>query len=64
VGHPKGWPAARLRARDHGALGVEVQVYRERGFLYDRRWASRALAIEEADAQKAAYLAKGGVLIA
>jgi hypothetical protein len=50
--------------RDHGAWGVEVQVYREREFLYGRRWASRALAIEEADAQKTAYLAKGGVLIA
>jgi hypothetical protein len=45
-------------------LGVEVQVYREREFLYGRRWPTRALALEEADAQKAAYLRKTGALIA
>jgi hypothetical protein len=50
--------------RDHGAWGVEVQVYREREFLYGRRWATRALALEEADEQKARYLREGGVLIA
>ena len=50
--------------RDHGPWGVEVQVYREREFLYGRRWPTRALALEEADDQKAAYLRKGGVLIA
>jgi hypothetical protein len=42
---------------------VEVQVYREREFLYGRRWPSRALALEEADAQKAAYYSKGGILM-
>jgi hypothetical protein len=26
--------------RDYGAWGVEVQVYREREFLYGRRWAT------------------------
>jgi hypothetical protein len=31
--------------RDHGALGVEVQIYREREFPYGRRWATRALAV-------------------
>src|SRR6202521_3697534 len=41
--------------RDHGPWGVEVQVYREREFLYGRRWATRALALEEADQQKARY---------
>jgi hypothetical protein len=50
--------------RDHGQWGVEVQIYRDCEFLYGRRWASRALALEEADDQKAAYLRKGGVLIA
>jgi hypothetical protein len=50
--------------RDHGEWGVEVQVYREREFLYGRRWATRALALEEADEQKARYLREGGVLIA
>jgi hypothetical protein len=50
--------------RDHGQWGVEVQVYREREFLYGRRWPSRALAPVEADAQKTSYLSKGGVLIA
>jgi hypothetical protein len=30
---------------------VEVQVYREREFLYGRRWTTRALALEEADEQ-------------
>ena len=34
--------------RDHGAWGGEVQVYREREFLYGRRWATRALALQEA----------------
>jgi hypothetical protein len=49
--------------RDHGAWGVEVQVYRDREFLYGQRWATRALAIEEADDRRAAYLRKGGVLV-
>jgi hypothetical protein len=49
--------------RDDGEAGVEVQVYREREFLYGRRWATRALALEEADEQKARYLREGGVLI-
>src|ERR1700680_1700861 len=48
--------------RDHGAWGVEVQVYREREFPFGRRWATRALALEEADEQKAAYLREGGGL--
>jgi hypothetical protein len=50
--------------RDHGAWGVEVQVYREGEFLYGRRWASRALALEEADERKTQYLREGGVLLA
>ena len=50
--------------RNHGEWGVEVQVYREREFLYGRRWATKALALEEADEQKARYLREGGVLIA
>ena len=49
--------------RDHGEWGVEVQIYREREFLYGRRWPTRVLALEEADDQRAAYLRKGGVLI-
>jgi hypothetical protein len=49
--------------RDHGEWGVEVQIYREREFLYGRRWPTRALALEEAGQQKATYLGKGGVLI-
>jgi hypothetical protein len=44
-------------------MGREVQVYREREFLYGRRWATRALALEEADKQKARHLREGGVLI-
>jgi hypothetical protein len=35
--------------RDHGPWGVEVQIYREREFLYGRRWATRVLALEETD---------------
>jgi hypothetical protein len=50
--------------RDHGEWGVEVQVYREREFLYGRRWATRALALDETDEQKAAYLDQGGMLTA
>jgi hypothetical protein len=50
--------------RDHGEWGVEVQVFREGEFLYGRRWATRALSLEEADKQKARYLREGGVLIA
>jgi hypothetical protein len=42
---------------------VEVQVYREREFLLRRRWATRALALKEADEQKVRYLSEGGVLI-
>jgi hypothetical protein len=49
--------------RDHGPWGVEVQIYREREFLYGRRWPTRALALEEAEDQKATYLRKGGILI-
>jgi hypothetical protein len=44
--------------RDHGPWGVEVQVYREREFLYGQRWPTRALALEEADAQKARISAR------
>jgi hypothetical protein len=40
-----------------------VQIYREREFLYGRRWPTSALALEEADDQKATYLRKGGILI-
>ena len=43
---------------------MEVQVYRERDLLYGRRWPNRALALEEADEQKARHLREGGVLIA
>jgi hypothetical protein len=42
---------------------IQVQVYREGEFLYCRRWPSRALALEEADEQKARHLREGGVLI-
>jgi hypothetical protein len=38
-------------------------MYRDGQFLYGRRWPTRAMALEEADEQKAAYLAKGGVVI-
>jgi hypothetical protein len=50
--------------RDHGEWGVEVEVHREREFLYSRRWATRALALDEADERKAHYLGESGVLIA
>ena len=49
---------------DHGAWGVEVQIYREGEFRYGRRWATLALALEEADSRKAQYLSEGGVFIA
>jgi hypothetical protein len=50
--------------RDDGEWGVEVQVYRDGELLYGRRWATRALALAEADARKAQYLKDGGVLLA
>jgi hypothetical protein len=50
--------------RDDGEAGVEVQIYRDREFLFDRRCKIRALALEEAEATKAQYLRDGGVLIA
>jgi hypothetical protein len=50
--------------RDDGDLGVEVQVYRDREFLYGRRFQTRALALEEADARKAQYLRESGFIIA
>ena len=49
---------------DRGVWGVEVQIYRELEFRYGRRWATRALALDEADQRKAQYLLEGGVLIA
>jgi hypothetical protein len=45
-------------------VGVEVQVSRDGELLYGRRWATRALALAEADEQNARYLREGGVLIA
>jgi hypothetical protein len=50
--------------RDDGEAGVEVQMSRDGEFLYGRRCATRAQALEEADGQKARYLREGGVLIA
>ena len=38
--------------RDHGPHG-EVQISRDREFLFGRQWRARALAVEEADALKA-----------
>jgi len=38
--------------RDDGEWGVELQVYREGEFLYGRRWATRALALAEAEERK------------
>jgi hypothetical protein len=49
--------------RDDGAAGVELQVSRAGELLYGRRWATRALALEEADERKAQYLREGGALI-
>jgi hypothetical protein len=48
--------------RDHDAWSAEVQIYRDGEFLYGRRWPSRALALEGADDQKAAYLKNGEAL--
>jgi hypothetical protein len=42
----------------------EVQVSLDEEFLYGRRWATRAQALEEADARKAQYPREGGVLVA
>jgi hypothetical protein len=42
---------------------VEVQVSRDRESLYGRRWATRALALEEVDEQETRYLREGGVLM-
>ena len=50
--------------RDDGEAGAEVQVSRDGEFLFARRCATRALALEEADARKTQYLREGGVLIA
>jgi hypothetical protein len=50
--------------RDDGDFGVEIQVSRDGEFLYGRRGATRALALEEADERKARYLRGGGVLLA
>lgn len=61
---PEGGRQLGAELRDHGTYGVELQVFREREFLYGRTWLTRALALEEADALKARYLAEGGVLIA
>jgi hypothetical protein len=34
---------------DQGAYGIEVQLWCRGQFLYGRRWASRALAVADAD---------------
>jgi hypothetical protein len=49
--------------RDDGAAGVEVQMSRDGAFLFGQRFATRARALEEADARKAQYLRDGGVLM-
>jgi hypothetical protein len=60
----------KLICRGHRAVALENLALRQqvacrdREFLYGRRWACRTLALEEAEDQKAAYLRKGGVLIA
>ena len=50
--------------RDDGAAGVEVLMSRDGELLYGRRSATRALALEEADEQKARHLRERGVLLA
>jgi hypothetical protein len=50
--------------RDDGEAGVEVQMSRDGTFLFGRRYATRALALVEAETRKAHYLREGGVLIA
>jgi hypothetical protein len=49
--------------RDDGVAGVEVQVSRAGELLYGRRFATRTLALEEADTRKAQYLRDGGILL-
>ena len=60
----KGGRQLACELRDDGAAGVELQVRRDGELLYGRRWATRALALEEAEERKAHYLREGGVLIA
>ena len=44
--------------RDHGAWAGEVQVYLEREFLYGRRWAIRALALEKPTNRRRGFTAR------
>jgi hypothetical protein len=62
-GHPEGRPAA-IASSAIMASGALRSRSNEREFLYGRRWPTRALALEQGDEQKAAYLGKGGILIA
>ena len=50
--------------RDHGTWGRGSAGLSGAGISVRPRWATRALALEEADEQKARYLREGGVLIA
>jgi hypothetical protein len=43
---------------------VLIVVIHDGELLYGRRWATRALALEEADERKTPYLREGGILIA
>jgi len=49
--------------RHHGAIGVEVQLFREGAWFYGRRWPRRADALVEVDELKAESLERGGVLL-
>src|SRR5580698_148758 len=42
---------------------VELQIYQDGEFLQARCWPSRALALEEAEHQKASYLRHGYVIV-
>jgi hypothetical protein len=51
------------KLRDFEPWGVELQIYQDGEFLQARRWPSRALALEEAEDQKASYLRHGYVIV-
>jgi hypothetical protein len=45
--------------RDHGGYGIEIQFRYQGEFVYGRRWATRELAVAEAD-DKRRELERGG----
>lgn len=48
----KGDKRVDAELRDHGGYGIEIQFRYQGQFVYGRRWATRKLAVDEADEKR------------